>query len=62
MKLTIAHLVLLVMAISLLEFGHQSLELAFSKAGGLALLASATLLLIDLTLGAAESFRKEALI
>ncbi|MEE4678399.1 hypothetical protein V2K64_19800 [Pseudomonas alliivorans] len=60
MKLTVAHSVLFIVAISLLDAGQRSADLAFSKAGFCALALTCVLLLTDLVLGAVESFRDES--
>ncbi|GAB0063268.1 hypothetical protein IBA8401_42980 [Pseudomonas syringae] len=60
MKLTVAHSVSLIVAISLLDAGQRSADLAFSKAGFCALALTCVLLLTELALGALESFREES--
>ncbi|MEE4220304.1 hypothetical protein V2I93_04205 [Pseudomonas viridiflava] len=60
MKLTVAHSVLLIVAISLLDAGQRSADLALSKVGFCALALTCVLLFTDLVLGAVESFRDES--
>ncbi|MBI6727448.1 hypothetical protein YA0089_27915 [Pseudomonas viridiflava] len=57
MKLAVAHLIMIVVAIALFEIGQRTTGLTFSRAGLVALLISCLLLLADMTLSVIESFR-----
>ncbi|MEE4573225.1 hypothetical protein PSYCIT7_006925 [Pseudomonas syringae Cit 7] len=62
MKLSIAHVVALGIAVGLLEVGQSTAESALSQTGGLLLVIALVLLFADIGMGALKSLRDDSLI
>ncbi|MEE4672805.1 hypothetical protein V2K57_07815 [Pseudomonas alliivorans] len=62
MKLSVAHVVALVIAVGLLEVGKSTADSAISQTGGLMLITALVFLFADIGMGSFKSLREDSLI